>query len=119
MIFFAARKTESIQNAINEKNPRRQLQEAYNKEHHITPKTIQKMEVDLKELQQQTKTSAFGILSQTLPEPTLKNIQSVEKDLEQQMLQAADALNFELAAELRDRLFELRQMRVKGGGKKK
>ena len=119
VILYADRQTDSIKYALNEMNRRRQLQEAYNKEHHITPKTIQKMEVDLKELQQQTKTSAFGILSQTLPEPTLKNIQSVEKDLEQQMLQAADALNFELAAELRDRLFELRQMRVKGGGKKK
>ena len=119
VILYADRKTDSIQYALNEMNRRRELQEAYNKEHHITPKTIQKAEVELKEFEQQTKTSAFGILSQALPEPTLKNIQSVEKDLEQQMLQAADALNFELAAELRDRLFELRQMRVKGTGKKK
>ena len=119
VILYADRKTDSIQYALNEMNRPRELQEAYNKEHHITPKTIQKTEVELKEFEQQTKTSAFGILSQALPEPTLKNIQSVEKDLEQQMLQAADALNFELAAELRDRLFELRQMRVKGTGKKK
>ena len=119
VILYADRKTDSIRYALNEMNRRRELQEAYNKEHHITPKTIQKAEVELKEFEQQTKTSAFGILSQALPEPTLKNIQSVEKDLEQQMLQAADALNFELAAELRDRLFELRQMRVKGTGKKK
>ena len=119
VILYADRKTDSIRYALNEMNRRRELQEAYNKEHHITPKTIQKTEVELKEFEQQTKTSAFGILSQALPEPTLKNIQSVEKDLEQQMLQAADALNFELAAELRDRLFELRQMRVKGTGKKK
>ena len=119
VILYADRKTDSIRYAMDEMNRRRELQEAYNKEHHITPKTIQKAEVELKEFEQQTKTSAFGILSQSLPEPTLKNIQSVEKDLEQQMLQAADALNFELAAELRDRLFELRQMRVKGAGKKK
>ncbi len=119
VILYADRKTDSIKYALNEMNRRRELQEAYNKEHHITPKTIQKIEVELKELEQQTKTSAFGILSQTLPEPTLKNIQSVEKDLEQQMLQAAEALNFELAAELRDRLFELRQMSVRTTGKKK
>ena len=43
----------------------------------------------------------------------------VEADVEQQMLQAAENLNFELAAELRDRLFELRQMQVKGTGKKR
>ena len=94
-------------------NRRRELQEAYNKEHHITPKTIQKAEVELKEFEQQAKTSAFGILSDSLPAPTVKNIKSLEKDIEQQMHKAADALNFELAAELRDRLFELRQMKLK------
>ncbi|MDD7502687.1 MAG: excinuclease ABC subunit UvrB [Elusimicrobia bacterium] len=119
VILYADRKTDSIKYALNEMNRRRQLQEAYNKEHHITPKTIQKAEVELKEFEQQTKTSAFGILSQTLPEPTLKNISSVEKDIEAQMLQAAEALNFELAAELRDRLYELKQMHVKGVGKRR
>lgn len=119
VVLYADRKTDSIKYAMNEMNRRRALQEAYNKEHHITPKTIQKTEVELKEFEQQTKSSAFGILSDTLPTPTLKNLKSVEKDIEQQMLQAAEALNFELAAELRDRLFELRQMRVKSPAKKK
>lgn len=118
VILYADRKTDSIKYALNEMNRRRQLQEAYNKEHGITPKTIQKTEVEIKEFEQQTKTSAFGILSETLPVPTLKNLKLVEKDIEEQMRQAADALNFELAAELRDRLFELRQMRVKSGKKK-
>lgn len=119
VVLYADRKTDSIKYAMNEMNRRRALQEAYNKEHHITPKTIQKTEVELKEFEQQTKSSAFGILSDTLPTPTLKNLKSVEKDIEQQMLQAAEALNFELAAELRDRLFELRQMSVKSPSKKK
>lgn len=118
VILYADRKTDSIKYALNEMNRRRELQEAYNKEHHITPKTIQKTEVEIKEFEQQTKTSAFGILSETLPVPTIRNIKSVEKDIEEQMRQAADALNFELAAELRDRLFEIRQMSVKGGKKK-
>lgn len=118
VILYADRKTDSIKYALNEMNRRRELQEAYNKEHHITPKTIQKTEVEIKEFEQQAKTSAFGILSETLPVPTLKNIKSVEKDIEEQMRQAADALNFELAAELRDRLFEIRQMSVKDGKKK-
>jgi len=113
VILYADRQTDSIKYALTEMNRRRELQENYNKEHHITPKTIQKTEADLKEFEQQTKASAFGILSETLPVPTLKNIKSVEKDLEQQMRDAADALNFELAAELRDRLFEIRQMKVK------
>lgn len=119
VVLYADRKTDSIKYALNEMNRRRALQEAYNKEHHITPKTIQKTEVELKEFEQQTKSSAFGILSDTLPTPTLKNLKSVEKDIEQQMLQAAEALNFELAAELRDRLYELRQMSVKAPAKKK
>ena len=113
VILYADRQTDSIKYALTEMNRRRALQEAYNKEHHITPRTIQKTEADLKEFEQQTKTSAFGILSETLPTPTLKNIKSVEKELEQQMREAADSLNFELAAELRDRLFEIRQMKVK------
>ena len=119
VVLYADRKTDPIKYALNEMNRRRALQEAYNKEHHITPKTIQKTEVELKEFEQQTKSSAFGILSDTLPTPTLKNLKSVEKDIEQQMLQAAEALNFELAAELRDRLYELRQMSVKAPSKKK
>ena len=113
VILYADRKTDSIKYALTEMNRRRELQEAYNKEHHITPKTIQKAEVELKEFEQQAKTSAFGILADSLPIPTAKNIKSVEKEIEQQMRDAADALNFELAAELRDRLFELREMKLK------
>ncbi|MBQ9970691.1 MAG: excinuclease ABC subunit UvrB [Elusimicrobiaceae bacterium] len=113
VVLYADRKTDSIKYALNEMNRRRELQEAYNKEHGITPKTIQKTEVELKEFEQQTKASAFGILAGSLPVPTLKNIKAVEQDLEQQMRQAADALNFELAAELRDRLLELRRMKLK------
>ena len=113
VILYADRKTDSIKYALNEMNRRRALQEAYNKEHHITPRTIQKAEVELKVFEQQAKTSAFGILAESLPVPTAKNIKIVEKDIEQQMRDAADALNFELAAELRDRLFELRQMKLK------
>lgn len=113
VILYADRKTQSIKYALNEMNRRRKLQEEYNFEHGITPKTIQKIEVELKEFEQQTKTSAFGILSESLPVPTIQNIKSVEKDIEQQMREAADALNFELAAELRDRLFELRKMKLK------
>lgn len=113
VVLYADRKTDSIKYALNETNRRRELQKAYNKEHGITPKTIQKTEVELKEFEQQTKASAFGILAESLPVPTLKNIKAVEQDLEQQMRQAADALNFELAAELRDRLLELRRMKLK------
>ncbi|MBR4592223.1 MAG: excinuclease ABC subunit UvrB [Elusimicrobiaceae bacterium] len=113
VVLYADRKTDSIKYALAEMNRRRDLQEAYNKAHHITPKTIQKAEVELKEFEQQAKTSAFGILTDSLPAPTAKNIKSMEKDIEQQMREAADALNFELAAELRDRLFELRQMKLK------
>ena len=113
VVLYADRQTDSMKYALNEMNRRREIQEAYNKEHHITPKTIQKTEADLKEFEQQARQSAFGILSENIPVPTAKNIKMIEKDLETQMREAADALNFELAAELRDRLFELRQMKLK------
>ena len=119
VVLYADRKTDSIKYALNEMNRRRALQEAYNKEHHITPKTIQKTEVELKEFEQQTKSSAFGIVSDTLPAPTLKSLKSVEKDIEQQMLQAAEALDVELAGGLRGRLYEVRQMSVKAPSKTK
>lgn len=113
VILYADRQTDSIRYALNEMKRRRQLQQAYNKEHGITPKTIQKTEVELKELAQQTKADTLGILREALPVPTAKNVRALEKDIEAQMRAAADALNFELAADLRDRLFELRQMKLK------
>ncbi len=113
VVLYADRETESMKYALGEMNRRRAIQEAYNKEHHITPRTIQKAEVELKEFEDTAKNEGLGILHSALPEPTAKNIGKITAELERQMREAADNLNFELAADLRDRLFELKQMKLK------
>lgn len=113
VVLYADRRTDSINYALNEMDRRRQIQEAYNKEHHITPTTIQKAEVELKEFEDQAKTSGLGVLHAALPTPSPKNIKKIMDEVERQMREAADNLNFELAADLRDRLFELKQMKLK------
>ena len=113
VVLYADRETESMKYALGEMNRRRAMQEAYNKEHHITPRSIQKAEVELKEFENSAKNEGLGILHEALPQPTAKNIKKVAAEVERQMREAADNLNFELAAELRDRLFETRQMKLK------
>ena len=113
VVLYADRETESMKYALGEMNRRRSLQEAYNKEHHITPRTIEKAEVELKEFEDSAKNEGLGILHSALPEPTAKNINKIAAELEKQMRDAADNLNFELAADLRDRLFEIKQMKLK------
>ena len=106
--------------ALNEMDRRRAIQQAYNKEHNIRPKTIEKAEVELKEFEQQSKSSGLSMihtLSDVLPQA--KNLPALIKQTEEQMLEAADNLDFELAAELRDRLFELKDMAVKSPKKRK
>lgn len=114
VLLYAQRETPSIKYALGEMDRRRALQRAYNKEHHIQPKSIQKAEVKLKEFEQESQSSALSMIH-TLSEvaPQAKNLPTLIKETERQMLDAADNLNFELAAELRDRLFELKDMAVK------
>ena len=103
VIMYADKETDSMKIAIEETKRRRTIQEKYNKEHNIIPKTITKeiREVitndDQKELEKIQKDEKSGII----------NIQSIEK-LEEQMKEAAKNLDFERAMELRDILLELK-----------
>ena len=120
VLLYAQRQTPSMKYALNEMDRRRAIQQAYNKEHNIRPKTIEKAEVELKEFEQQSKSSGISMihtLSDVLPQA--KNLPALIKQTEEQMLEAADNLDFELAAELRDRLFELKDMEVKSPKKRK
>lgn len=120
VLLYAQRETPSIKYALSEMSRRRKIQQAYNKEHNIQPKTIQKAEVELKEFEQQNKSAAISMihtLSEALPQA--KNLAELISQTEEQMLNAADNLDFELAAELRDRLFELKEMSVKTAKRKK
>ena len=102
VIMYASKITDSMQKAISETNRRREVQEEYNKEHGIIPKTIKKeIRLPLKIVDSVENKNKKGKMSRKEKE---MYIRQVEKD----MRQAAKDLNFERAAELRDILFELK-----------
>lgn len=108
VIMYADRITDSMNSAIKETNRRREIQEAYNKEHNITPKTIIK---DIRDaihgLENNTVDSAADLLKKGKKAPK-KAKEELIKDIESQMKAAAKVLDFEKAMELRDILIELK-----------
>jgi excinuclease ABC subunit B len=94
---------------------RRNRQIAYNKKYGIEPKTIIKKFVEFEELRTQAKRQGINV-AEPLPKGLPKaGIKAMVNEIEARMRDAADNLNFELAAELRDRLYEIREMSgVKG-----
>lgn len=105
VIMYADTITRSMENAIRETNRRREIQDSYNKEHGIIPKTIKKQIRDL-----------IAISSETVEEKDEKDIESMSKKelkveiekVTKKMNQAAADLNFEDAVVYRDRLKELK-----------
>lgn len=115
VIFFADRITASMSRAISEMDRRREKQIAYNKLHHITPQTIKKRVLEIKELDGRLKKESAAIVGKfSTLNINPKNLKRVMADLDKRMKTAADNLNFELAAEYRDRLFELKEMSGRG-----
>ena len=104
---YADTMTDSMRNAITETNRRRRIQQKYNEEHGITPKTIQKAVRDLISI---SKTIAKEELRfEKDPESmSRQELEKLIKDVEKQMKKAASDLNFEAAAELRDRMVDLK-----------
>ena len=101
--------TDSMRVTIDETNRRRKIQQQYNEEHGITPQTIKKAVRDLisisKEIAKEEKN--FEKDPESMDENELKKlIASTEK----QMRKAAADLNFEMAAELRDKMTDLKKM---------
>ncbi|WP_099222652.1 excinuclease ABC subunit UvrB [Listeria costaricensis] len=107
VIMYADHITDSMRKSIDETERRREIQEAYNKEHGITPKTIRK--------------EIRGVIAATSAAPDeqdekLRDLSKLSKqerlvlieEMEQEMKEAAKALDFERAAELRDALLELK-----------
>ena len=110
VILFADRMTGSMERAIAEMKRRRDRQVAYNKAHNIKPASIVKKFVEYEELRTQAKRQGIAV-AEPLPKGLSKSgAQAMAGELERRMRDAADNLNFELAAELRDRLMELRDM---------
>ena len=108
VIMYADTMTDSMRRAIDETNRRRKLQQAYNEEHGITPQTIKKAVRDL--------IAVSKVIAET-EEQFIKDPESMSRKellkvigkVEKQMRAAAADLNFEQAAELRDKLIELKK----------
>jgi excinuclease ABC subunit B len=108
VIMYADRITDSMQLTIDETNRRRKKQIAYNKAHNIEPRTIIKEIRDLTSsltAERQMAETAEPYLALQLPTHELSRLID---DLEGQMREAAQALEFEKAAALRDQVIELR-----------
>ncbi|MCM3443005.1 excinuclease ABC subunit UvrB [Metabacillus halosaccharovorans] len=110
VIMYADKMTNSMEIAINETKRRREIQEEYNKQHGITPQTIQKEIRDViratmaAEDQEEYETTAASKLTKL----TKKERDKVIAEMENEMKEAAKSLNFERAAELRDLILELK-----------
>ena len=109
VIMYADNMTDSMKNAIEETKRRRKIQMAYNEEHGITPTTIQKSVRDLISISK--KVAATELQMDKDPESmSEKELLKLIADVTKQMKKAAAELNFEVAAELRDKLIELKKM---------
>ena len=108
VIMYADTVTDSMRQAIDETMRRRQIQMAYNEEHGITPTTIQKSVRDLISISK--KVAAEEMRMEKDPESmSRKELEKLIADVTKQMRKAASELNFEAAAELRDKMTELKK----------
>lgn len=106
VILYADIMTDSLIKAIEETNRRRTIQTAYNKKHGITPTSIKK---EINSLIEQELSSSVG-LDKVEKELAQSNIDGLLKEKERQMKLAAQELQFELAAILRDEIIKLKKM---------
>ncbi len=108
VIMYADTVTDSMRLAIDETQRRRALQEAYNKEHKITPKTIQKAVRDLISISRSVAETEDTM--QKDPESmSKKELEKLIAKVEKQMKAAAAELDFEMAAQLRDKMIVLKK----------
>ena len=108
VIMYADTITDSMRMAIDETERRRRIQEEYNKEHGITPTTIRKAVRDLISISREV--ARTEVTLEKDPESMdRKEMEKLIGKIEKQMRGAAAELNFELAAELRDKMVELKK----------
>ena len=109
VIMYADTITDSMRKAIDETERRRRIQQKYNEEHGITPTTIKKAVRDLIAISKAVENphAADTKDPESMDEKELKKL---AKELEKKMRQAAAELNFEEAANLRDRMIEVKKM---------
>ncbi len=117
VVMYADHITESMRKAMDETKRRRAIQEAYNKEHGITPKTIRKAVRDLIAISREV--SEEQVRFEKDPESmSQKELEQLIRKVEKQMKKAAAELNFEGAAQLRDQMMGLKKQLLElTGGK--
>ena len=106
VIMYADRITKSMDVAIKETNRRREIQDKYNIEHNIIPKSVKK---DIREIIQATKVAEDAVEYKN-EDVEITDYESFIEDLKNEMLSAADSLDFERAASIRDEIKRLKEM---------
>jgi excinuclease ABC subunit B len=115
VIFFADFVTGSMKRAIAEMNRRRDKQIKHNKVNRLTPRTIVKSVQELEEFQVQAKKEGLSLIREGPAHyASLKNLPRLMKEIEAQMKEAADRLDYETAAVLRDQIIEIKEMSAGG-----
>jgi excinuclease ABC subunit B len=116
VILYADKMTQSMDQAILETNRRRKIQEAYNQEHGITPQTVKKsvrnIMASIYEADYLTIPAVSDVEEAYLP---IKEIPAIIQRLKKEMKEAASHLEFERAAEIRDKIHRLEEMELKMG----
>ena len=112
VIMYADNMTDSMKAAISETNRRREIQQKYNEEHGITPQTIKKSVRDLISISKviAKEEVRFEKDPESMDE---KELEKLIGDIQKKMKKAAPDLNFEAAAELRDKMVELKKTLAK------
>ncbi len=108
VIMYADKQTDSMRNAIQETQRRREIQMKYNEEHGITPQTIKKAVRDLISISQKVDTEEMK-LEKDLESMSKEELEKLLNKVTKKMKKAAAELDFEQAAELRDKMIELKK----------
>lgn len=109
VIMYADTITDSMRQAIDETERRRAIQQKYNDEHNITPKTIQKAVRDLISISRAAEPKDTMNLEKDYESMSRRELEKVARQIEKNMHRAAAELNFEEAAQLRDQMIEVRK----------
>jgi excinuclease ABC subunit B len=112
VIMYAEKVTESMRRAIAETDRRREIQRRYNEEHGITPQSVKRNITDLGMAVVEADWATIPMAAEGGVEYQAEELPKIVAELEAEMRAAAEAMEFERAAELRDRLLALKELEL-------